>query len=431
MTKENRNLSPTAAFGAAALVLISASPAANAYAEKVLHSFCAKKHCTDGAEPAGEVAVDQAGNLYGTTYVGGQFGDGVVFQLIPATGQYNVVHSFCSAQDCSDGRAPIEVKPVIDTNGNLYGTTYSGGVISAGPGVVFELKRAKSGWSERVLYAFCSKHSRNCKDAGGPISGLTYAGASSGQAYDGTSPLYGTTPYGGTNGQGAVYEVMPKAGTRKWSEMVLYSFCSQVNCTDGQQPKALPYVDSAGNLYGTTNGGPENQAGTVFELSPSGNGYTETTLYSFCAQANCTDGKEPYANLVMNSAGDLMGTAGAGGSKNDGVVFELAPNGAQWRYSVLGNFTGANGTGPVGNMVLDADGNLFGATREGGSPKKEGTVFEFNGAIQTLYSFCAEQHCPDGRTPQAGVTEDGAGNLYGTTFSGGQRKEGVLYELSP
>jgi uncharacterized repeat protein (TIGR03803 family) len=133
----------------------------------------------------------------------------------------------------------------------------------------------------------------------------------------------------------------------------------------------------------------------------------------------------------MNSSGDLLGTAGGGGSKGDGVVFKLSPNGSQWQYSVLGNFTGANGRGPLGNLVLDADGNLFGATYGGGTPQKKGTVFEFNGAIQTLYSFCAQQKCADGKTPYAGVIEDSAGNLYGTTFSGGQRQKGVLYELSP
>jgi uncharacterized repeat protein (TIGR03803 family) len=130
-----------------------------------------------------------------------------------------------------------------------------------------------------------------------PDSGLTYMGEASGQPYNGTSPLYGTTPYGGTNGQGTVYEVMPKVGTRKWSETVLYSFCSQANCADRQQPEAPPYVDNAGNLYGTTNGGPDNQGGTVFELSSNGDSYAETTLYSFCAQANCTDGKSHTRTL--------------------------------------------------------------------------------------------------------------------------------------
>ena len=423
-------------LGTASMAIMLASSAANAFTEKTLHLFCSEKRCADGHEPLGEVAMDQAGKLYGTTFLGGSSvsypfpGGGVVFQFIPKTGTYSVIHNFCSPADCSDGRNPMDVRLVIDTKGNLYGTTNEGGVISTGPGVVFELENTRSGWVEKVLYAFCSKQSKNCHDAGGATSGLTYAGAALGQPYDGTSPLFGTTPFGGANGGGTVYALMPKAGTKKWSENVLYSFCSQANCADGQQPDAPPYVDNAGNLYGTTNGGPDNRGGTVFELSPNGGGYTETTLYTFCAQANCTDGEEPYANVVMNGSGNLLGTAG-GGSKNDGVVFELSPDGSQWQYSVLGNFTGANGRGPLGNLVLDADGNLFGATTGGGTPQKKGTVFEFNGSIQTLYSFCPEHDCPDGKNPYAGVIEDGAGNLYGTTWNGGIHHGGTLYEVSP
>jgi uncharacterized repeat protein (TIGR03803 family) len=214
---------------------------------------------------------------------------------------------------------------------------------------------------------------------------------------------------------------------------VLYSFCSQAHCADGQQPEAPPYIDDAGNLYGTAEFGGQSKAqgGTVFELSPSGGGYTETTLYSFCAQKKCADGEAPYANIVMDSGGNLLSTTRGGGSKGDGVVFELSPNGSQWQFSVLGNFTGTNGKSPLGNLVLDADGNLFGATNRGGTPQTKGTVFAFNGSIRTLYSFCAEQKCPDGRNPYAGVIEDGAGNFYGTTYSGGIHGAGTIYELSP
>jgi uncharacterized repeat protein (TIGR03803 family) len=133
----------------------------------------------------------------------------------------------------------------------------------------------------------------------------------------------------------------------------------------------------------------------------------------------------------MDGNGNLLGTAGGGGSAGDGLVFELSPNGSQWKYNVLDNFTGANGRGPLGMLTLDASGDLFGVTHEGGTPKKKGTVFEYNGSIQTVYSFCAEQGCPDGTHPFAGVIEDTAGNLYGTAAQGGHKNSGTIYELSP
>jgi uncharacterized repeat protein (TIGR03803 family) len=258
---------------------------------------------------------------------------------------------------------------------------------------------------------------------------LTYSGAAAGQPYDGTSPLYGTTFLGGANDRGTVFVLSHKAGTQKWREQVLYSFCPSTGCTDGEEPDTPLYVDSTGNIYGTTYFGGQNTSGVVFELSPNGTGYTASVLYSFCAQTNCADGEAPYGGVIMDGAGNLFGTTGNGGGAGLGVLFELSPNGSQWDYSLLDNFKGPNGSGPTGAMIFGSDGNLYGTTVNGGANGK-GTVFTFQGAIQSLYSFCSSAGCPDGKQVFAGVIQDPTGDLFGTAQRGGQ-ENGTLYELSP
>jgi uncharacterized repeat protein (TIGR03803 family) len=372
--------------------------------------------------------MDPSGNLFGVTYSGGKYGAGDVFEFNPA-GQYSVLHSFCKRIGCPDGSMPGRVSLVIDVNGNLYGTTMHGGNPKHPGGVVFELVRTDSGWHEVTLYKFC-----NVTKCGGngdlPLDGLTYAGAASGQLYDGTSPLFGTTQYGGANAGGIVFSLTP-SGSKQWNEQVLYSFCSQTNCADGTNPDTPLYIDAQGNIYGTTpNGGQGNNGGVVFELSPSGSSYTESVLYSFCSQANCADGAVPRGGVISDGQGNLYGPTTVGGADDDGLIFELSPNGTQWQFSELADFNGANGHLPWGTLIRDSNGNLFGAASSGGT-KQDGTVFEFNGSLQSLYSFCPERGCQDGKFPSTGVVEDSAGNLYGATAGGGGNGGGTLYELSP
>ncbi|HEY3778609.1 MAG TPA: choice-of-anchor tandem repeat GloVer-containing protein [Rhizomicrobium sp.] len=408
--------------------LVSTAPA-QAYTGKTLYSFCSVgTNCADGSLSE-SVVIDPAGNLFGVTVFGGENNAGVVYEFVPSTGQYSVLHNFCSKTGCADGSEPGRVNLVIDTQGNLYGTASEGGSAHSA-GVVFELVRTGSAYREKTLHTFCPK--KTCAhDGSTPRDGLTYAGAASGQTYNGTSPLYGTTVYGETGG--IVFSVAPKAGTNKWTRQVLYSFCSQMNCGDGKDPDTPLYIDSQGNIYGTTLEGGSSNLGVVFELSPNGSGYTETVLYSFCAQMNCADGDVPDGGVVMDAAGNLFGTTeGGGDSLGQGVVFELSPNGSQWQYSNLENFDGTDGWAPEGALIIDAGGNLFGTTVSGG-PKQKGNVFEFNGSIQNLYSFCAERGCADGENPLSGVVEDSAGNLYGTTVKTARRHHngGTLFELSP
>jgi uncharacterized repeat protein (TIGR03803 family) len=396
-----------------------------AYSEKTLYTLCPNiGKCADGSLPH-DLAMDADGNLYGTTFFDGAHDGGTVFQFSPSTGTYNVLYNFCSETGCTDGQHAYRVKPVIDTAGNLYGTARDGGDIVAHGGVVFELIRKKSGWRYKVLYTFCSK--RDCKDGALPDAGLTYAGASTGAPYDGVSPLYGTGAY-------SVFQVMPRElGSSKWEEAVLHTFCQEANCTDGEMPSAPLYVDDSGNLYGTTELGGQSNWGTVYQLSPVGDGsYTYSVLYSFCAQENCADGKHPRAGVIMDTTGNLVGTAaesGGGASVGPGTLFKLAPQaGGTWQYSVLASFGGSKGKYPR-DVIFGADGSLFGTTYGGGSGKK-GTVFKFDGAIQTLYTFCSEADCTDGARPGSGVIQDANGNLFGTTEKGGTG-HGVLYQLSP
>lgn len=405
--------------------MLTLSGPCHAYTEKTLYSFCSARGCTDGSGPGG-VVMDSSGNFFGVTTLGGNNSAGVVYEFVPGTAQESVLYNFCSKTGCADGSEPGRVNLVIDTKGNLYGTASKGGGAN-NAGVVFELVRSGSSYREKTLHTFCPK--KNClHDGSTPLDGLTYAGAASGQPYDGTSPLYGTTVFGETGG--IVFSVTPVVGTTKWSRQILYSFCSQTNCADGYKPDTPLYVDTHGNIYGTTILGGASNLGAVFELSPSGSNYTETVLYSFCIETDCADGAEPGGGVVMDNAGNLYGTTSTGGGgSGPGLVFELSPNGTQWLYSDLEDFDGRDGWGP-GSLIVDANGNLFGATGDGG-PRRKGSVFEFNGSIQDLYNFCDQRGCPDGEKPSSGVVEDSAGNLYGTTgLQGVNHKGGKLFELS-
>ena len=296
---------------------------------------------------------------------------------------------------------------------------------------------ATSTWAqihEQVLHNF----QYNGTDGVLPFAGLIF---------DAAGNLYSTTSEGGTYGVGTVFELTPAAGGG-WTETVLHSFG---NGTDGRGPNALIF-DAAGNLYGTTSWGGTYTYGTVFELTPAaGGGWTEQVLYSFCSQTNCTDGAHPVAGLIFDAAGNLYGTTGHGGvyaSCNSGTgcgtVFELTPTaGGGWTEKVLHNFgNGTDGNSPSAGLIFDAASNLYGTTYVGGiycsGSGGCGTVFELTPAAggtwteTVLYSFCpAGYPCTDGIGPEAGLIFDAAGNLYGTTVQGGRYDYGTVFELSP
>ncbi len=304
--RRNLLLGRVSALIAAVLAVAGlAAPAATADTETVLYSFCAQRKCADGETPGAGVIMDASGHLYGTTLVGGGHGGGTACELTPNAAKTKwtetVLYRFCAQSECTDG-APPDTGLIMDKSGHLYGTTELGGAHESG--TVFELtpNAAKTIWIHKILYSFCAQ--TNCTDGESPDAGLIM---------DKPGHLYGTTELGGAHELGTVFELTPNAAKTKWTETVLYGFCAQSECTDGAEPIAGLIID-AGHLYGTTGYGGALGAGTVFELTPNAakTKWTETVLYSFCTQSACTDGAVPYAGLIMDKSGHLYGTTSYG-----------------------------------------------------------------------------------------------------------------------
>lgn len=254
-----------------------------------------------------------------------------------------------------------------------------------------------------------------------------YSTASLVQGLDGN--LYGTTYYGGADGQGTVFKMTPSGALT-----TLYSFCSQTGCTDGENPQAGLVLGTDGNFYGTTNYGGVNGGGfhgTIFKVAPTGE---LTTLYSFCSQTNCTDGSVPTAGLVQGTDGNFYGTTYDGGVDAKGTVFAITPKGALttiYSFCSQGNCT--DGSNPGAGLVQATDGNFYGTTHGGGA-YDEGTVYEITptGELTTLYSFCSQTNCADGAEPYAGgLIQATDGNFYGTTYYGGSYNFGAVFRITP
>jgi uncharacterized repeat protein (TIGR03803 family) len=335
-----------------------------------------------------------------------------------------VLHVFTGG---SDGENPEYGSLTMDKAGNLYGTTYSGGVDPCGQNVCGTVFEVTPNGAETVRHGFTGFAGE--ADGAGPEGGVST---------DSAGNLFGTTSVGGADNDGAVFMLAPDA-----SEAVLYSFCAQAHCSDGGEPQAAVIRDDAGNLYGTTYAG-GNQGclggfgcGTVFRLAPNG---TETVLHAF---AGGSDGEYPVASLIRDRAGNLYGTTldGGTGTCNNGtgeapagcgIVFEIARNGTE---TVLHTFVGgSDGSNPYAALIEDGAGNLYGTTLYGGSTGCNdygcGTVFEIasNGTETVLYAFKGGS---DGAYPTGALIEDSAGNLYGTTQSGGKHDDGTVFKLAP
>jgi uncharacterized repeat protein (TIGR03803 family) len=356
------------------------------------------------------------GNLYGTTHAGGTAGLGTVFKVTP-TGVITALYSFCSQPNCVDGSDP-EGGLVQAIDGNLYGTTFYGGAY--GSGTVF---RITASGTLTTLYSFCSQQGvgGHCLDGSGPQAELV-------QAADGN--FYGTTAYGGITlypSGGTAFRIT-SAGTLT----TIYSFCSQTNCTDGEQPYAGLVQASNGNFYGTTYAGGAHGGGTVLELTPAGK---LNTLYSFCSQFGCPDGRLPWAGLVQATNGDFYGTTEGGGANGYGTVFKLTLAGKLTTlYSFCSQTNCTDGEYPYAGLVQATDGNFYGTTNGAGPDLcdevtgKYGTAFAIrsSGALTTLHTF----DDVDGACPYGALAQATNGNLYGTTWSGGEFDDGVVLALS-
>lgn len=407
------------------LLAVSALAALPAPADAYTYSTITTFNGTNGAAP--ESSMIRSGNkFYGVT-------ENTVFRYNSNNGHFDVLWTACTTTGCATN---FFGKLVIDTSGNLYGTAVDGG--ANGGGAVFELVKPAMGttWSFVDLYDFCSvKVGTVCTDGKFPNS-LAYDGSS----YDGTSQLFGTTSFGGTSNDGAVFTLHLSGGV--WSEKAIHSFSGAPS--DGSGPRSVLFVDSLNNLWGTTSsGGSATNRGIAFELAHGANlwtsPWTETVIYNFCWNGgSCPDGWNPGA-LVADASGNFLGAAVGGGSGPAGVVYKLSNGSCHeggtptfWCSTVLYNFLAGNdGQAPYSELTLDGSGNIFGTTILAGA-NSEGTAYEVSGTSETtLYAFCSAASCDDGSQPMAGLTFDASGDLFGLTSAGGSSGEGVLFELTP
>ena len=317
------------------------------------------------------------------------------------------LHSF----DLTDGAYPY-AGLVQATNGDLYGTTNQGGANNQG--TVFKI--TPSGTLTR-LHSFCSQ--TNCADGVNPEAVLM-------QATNGD--LYGTTVIGGPNGPpngaGTVFKI-----TLGGTLTTLYPFCSQTNCTDGANSYGDLIQGINGDLYGTTEGGGANSAGSVFKITLSG---TLTTIHSFCSVIDCSDGGYPQAGLVQGNNGTLYGTADGGGTTGYGTVFKITPDGTlETLYTFCSQTNCTDGAFPSG-LIQATNGKLYGTLSRGGA-SNSGMVFWITpaGLPDTFYSFCSQTNCADGDSPYAGLIQATDGNFYGTTYSGGANEAGTVFKVTP
>lgn len=401
-----------------ALVLLAATSQLAAQTETVLYRFCSLPYCADGTTPTATPVLDGSGNLYGTAAGGNSKSyAGVVFK-VNSSGAESLVYDFTTI---TEGVAPNGAL-ARDASGYFYGTTAGGGYDQGkckkyyGCGVVYKL----SGGAEQVLYTF-----KGTTDGLEPNGGLVL---------DASGNIYGTTYRSGTKGTGSglVFKVTPTG-----SQTVLHQFGTGKG--DGKMPTSGLLIDKKGNLYGTTSEGGEdgnygpglnctNRCGTVYEITSAGQ---EKILYAFKG-SQFGDGAAPFASLITDKQGNLYGTTYAGGAYGFGTIFKLTPSGQE---TVLYSFVGLPDAGnPVGRLLMDAQGNLFGTTSYGGK-FDSGAVFELSasGKESLLYSFTGGE---DGAYPFDGLVMDTSGNLFGTTELGGNFGNscpigcGVLFKIA-
>jgi uncharacterized repeat protein (TIGR03803 family) len=401
---------------------------ANAQTYSVIHTFT---NAPDGAVPYAGLTIDDAGNLYGTTSLGGYVGTavcnegcGTVFKMAHTESGWTNAILYAFRPLPFDGVIPSS-RVIFGPDGALYGNTYEGGAYYLG--TVFRLtppsnpcNTAPCPWKES-FYSFTPDYLHGA----GPIADVVF---------DRNGNLYGTTVLGGTetcerspNACGVVYEIA--APVQQWQESVIHNYMQST----GSQPYAGIIFDNSGNIFGVTTAGGTDDEGTVYEMTQSGGSWTYNVLYNFTAQ---NDGSRPDGNLIQDASGDLYGTTALAGSGGGGTVFELSPSGGGWTFSVIHSFTGTEG--PVDALTMDAGGNLYGTTYKDGA-YGFGNVFKLspsNGSwvYTSLYDFTGGA---DGGNPLSNVTMDSAGNLYGTAAYGGSDRRlcgggcGVVWEITP
>jgi uncharacterized repeat protein (TIGR03803 family) len=416
-----------AALALCSLVIIATIPAA-AQTFTVLSSF---GPLPNGANPYAGLTQGPGGSFYGSTLQGGSRNSGTVFRLAQANGTWVLTPLYSFTGEDGDGAFPL-ARPIVGADGTLYGTTSKGGDYSgergecpSGCGVVYNLQPPSSicrtvlcSWTESLPYTF---------DPDSPGHGLSPLYGE--LLLDPSGNLFGTTSVGGTANAGTAFELT--RSNNGWAESVIYNFQAG---NDGAAPASGLVRDSAGNLYGTTQNGGSGGCGAVYELSNNGVGWTERVLYSFQCAA---DGKNPVGGVIFDQAGNLYGATPSGGTTGGGTVYELTAD--NWTFTLLYTFTQTGGgtfAGPIGSLVMDGSGNLYGATFSDGAYGL-GAAFQLSPAnggwsYRSLHDFTLLN---DGGFPAGNLILDSQGNLYGTALDGGggacEDGCGVIYKIAP
>ena len=367
---------------------------------------------TDGSEPVGGLLADSLGDLYATTFFGGQAqgGVGTVSEIVRSGTTYaatpKVLANFVNSLPGPNTGL------IADASGDLFGALSQGGAFS--DGAVFEISKTGTGYASTptVLASF------NSTDGSRP----------NGLVADAAGDLFGTTQGGGKNSDGTVFEIARTGTSYASAPATLIAFAGG----DGSSPAGALIADAAGDLFGVTQSGGQYNEGTVFEVVNTATGYasTPTTLFSF----DYSDGADPTSGLVADAAGNLFGTTFQGGTSGDGTVYEIlnTSTGYASTPTTLVSFNTTTGFFPSGGVIVDSAGNLFGTTEAGGS-NDDGTVFRvsktaagYANTAATLVSF----NGTNGDSAQGGLIADLAGNLFGTTSSGGANSDGTVFELT-
>ena len=425
---------PASAFALALVLALSIvlCGAVQAQTFTVLHSFTGG---ADGARPAAGLTLDAGGNLYGTasegSYTGGYcyglHGCGTVFRLKPGGGGWTLstLYTFHG----NDGAGP-NARVIFGPDGTLYGTTSVGGTGSCyydACGTVFNLRPAATicksvlcPWTETVLWNFMNYLDGNYPGLGDLI-------------FDAAGHVYGTTSEGGEYSNGTVFE-LEKLPDGDWSQTILYNF-TQIS-GQGATPEAGVIFDSEGNMYTPTVGGGfgGDRCGDVVQLVNSPSGWTENVLYTFTCSPG---GQGPAGGVFFDPAGNLVGATAEGGGDDSGIVYDLSPSNGSWAYNILyDSFSG--GAGPSGTLTMDSAGNLYGTTYQAGN-YGYGSVFKLTPSdgswtYTSLHDFTGGS---DGANPVGNVIFDGNGNMYGTASAGGAFSNcdngpcGVVWEITP